>query len=295
MKRKKFFVNKIILLFFIFILSACGKNNASSQSEISSLDQIEDINIRYVEEKREEFKNSDRKKEFEQLYGYGKYSDAIKITDALGNLVSTEFGDYNLGISLVQSNIAKGAITVNISYFDKEKEKMEDGKDIEYGPIWVDDPKLISNITFDKLESESGDMLMVSLSVISEHDQYSTYYLYNKHMNLIDYLSFSNSVDNSSVLLTRQSTDSYPNGNQQSPSGLKEATEERVNVEENILEEIDKTYKIERYQPTQWIVDDKIPVGNFPKDKGKVLKMLSIESITNNKIYPSEKGYFRIY
>lgn len=296
MKKRSLFRYGILIITSALIFGACGKNiNTSKRIDESIEEEFESPKIKYVKEERQEFKNSDRKKEFEELDGFGKYSDAIKITDALGNLVATDFGDFDLGISLRESDLAPGAVSAYVLYYDKDKEKLEDGKDIEFGPIWVEDPKVISNISFDKLNSESGDMLLVNLSVISENDQYSSYYIFNKNMSRIDYLSFSNSTENTSVSLTRGDKTTFPDGNTKSPGSLIEATEKRVAMEKRFLEEVDKTYGIKREEVFQTIDDEKIIVGNFPKDQGKVFKMLTIENLTNSKNYPGDKGYFKIY
>lgn len=294
MKKTSLIKCTFLVLGLGLFLGACRKDNKLGQSEPVSIE--EDVpEIKYVKEEREVFKNSSKKKDFEKKYGFGKYSDAIKIEDALGNLVATEIGDFNLGINLKESDLAPGAVSAFVSYFDKDDKDLENGKDIEFGPIWVDDPKLISNMTFDKMSAESGDMLLVSLSVISENDQYSSYYIYNKNMSLIDYFSFTNSTENTSVEVTRGNKTYYPDGNGGSPGSLSEATEARVEVEKKILKEVKDTYSIKTEEVYQTIDKEKIPVANFPKDYGKVLKILTIESITNLESYPSDKGYFKIY
>lgn len=295
MEKKSLFKYGILILTSVFVLSACGKNINFYKKADESVGEFESPKIKYVKEERKEFENSNRKKEFEDLDGQGKYSDAIKITDALGNLVSTDFGDFDLGISLKESDLADAAVSAFVSYFDKDKEKLEDGKDIEFGPIWTEDPKVIANISFDKLYSESGHMLLVNLCVISENEQYSSYYIFNKNMSRIDYLSFSNSTENTSVSLTRGNKTTFPDGNMGSPGTVKEATEKRVAIEKRFLKEVDRTYGIKREEVFQTIGDEKIAVGNFPKDQGKVYKMLTIENLANSQNYPGDKGYFKIY
>lgn len=293
MKKSKLY-KYVLVGSLALVLASCNKKIDISQTEpLSTEEQIPQI--KYVKEERQAFKNSDKKRDFEKIYGFGKYSDAIKITDSLGNFVATDFGDYMLGIALEKSNLAPGAISAFVSYFDKDDENLENPKDIEFGPIWVDDPKLISNITFDKLKSESGDMLLVSISVISANDQYSSYYIYNKNMSLIDYISFNNSTANISVEVVRGNNSTYPDGNLGSPGSLKEATEERVAMEKRILEEVKETYSIVTEEVFQSLEGEKVPVANFPKDAGKVQKMLTVESITNLDNFPSDKGYFKIY
>lgn len=284
----------ILTLSLVVLLSSCNNNTNMSKEEPPSL-ETQTPEIKYVKEEKQVFKNSDKKKDFEKKYGFGKYSDAIKINNSLGNLVATDFGDYNLGISLDKSDLAPGAVSAYVSYFDKNDKKLENPKQIEYGPIWTDEPKVISNIRFDKLNSESGDMLLVSLSVISENDQYSSYYIYNKYMSLVDYFSFTNSTSNTSVEVTRGNKAYYPDGNLAKQGTLTETTKSRVETEKKFLEELKETYKIKYGEVFQTIDGEKIEVANFPQDSTRVLRMLSVESITNLDSFPSDEGYFKIY
>ncbi|MDD7305679.1 MAG: hypothetical protein PUG67_03735 [Peptoniphilaceae bacterium] len=293
---KKSRIGKYIFTFFslLILLSSCNKNTKTSKENVESVD-IKNLNIKYVKEQRQTFKNSSKKKDFEKIYGFGKYSDAIKINDSLGNLAAFELGNYNLGISLEKSSLASGAISAFVSYFDKKDEKLEKPKEIEFGPIWVDDPKPISNITFDKLTTASGDMLVVSLSVISAYNQYSAYYIYNKNMALVAYFSFSNSVSNISVKVESLDKLYYPDGNFSNPGSISEASKARVDMEEKILEEVEKTYGIKYKKVFQTVDGEKIAVAHFPQDSAKTMKIVTIESLTNLEKYPSYGGYFRIY
>lgn len=298
MKKGYLFKTSIFIFILTSLLGACSEEKGLSQDEnlVGSVEEeTTDLpEIKYVKEERQEFTNSDRKKDFEALDGSGKYSDAIKITDGLGNLVATEFGDYNLGISIKESDLGEAGVSAYVSYFDKDKKDLKDGDEIEFGPIWLEDPKVISNISFDKMDSESGDILLVSMSVISENDQYSSYYIYNKHMSLMDYISFSNSTSNISPAMTRGDRTTFPEGEDGEKGSLKEATEKRVVLEKSFLDEIDQTYGVEREEVFQSLGEDTTPVVYFPQDKGKVLKMLTIESLTDKKSYPADQGYFKI-
>lgn len=293
---KKSRLGKYIFTFFslLIFLSSCNKITKIRKENVESID-LKNVNIKYVKEQRQIFKNSSKKKDFEKIYGFGKYSDAIKINDSLGNLAAFELGNYNIGISLEKSSLASGAISAFVSYYDKKDEKLENPKQIEFGPIWVDDPKLISNISFDKLTTASGDMLLVSLSVISAYDQYSSYYIYNKYMSLVDYISFSNSTSNISVEVTRLDKLYYPDGNLSNPGSIVDASKARVDMEEKILEEVGKTYGIKYKKILQSLDGEKTFVANFPQDSTKTMRIVTIESLTNLEKYPSYKGYFRIY
>ena len=117
MKKTSLIKCTFLVLGLGLFLGSCRKDNKLGQSEPVSIE--EDVpEIKYVKEEREVFKNSSKKKDFEKKYGFGKYSDAIKIEDAVGNLVATEIGDLRGGMYLKEGGLAPGAVSAFVSDFD---------------------------------------------------------------------------------------------------------------------------------------------------------------------------------
>lgn len=286
MKSKKILTLSIIFLLLSLFLQACEKE----QEKYEEFDQTK---IKYVVKKREEFKNSDQKEKFEEIYGQGKFSDAIRLKDALGNLVAMEFYDYNVGISLRKSQVANDAFSPYFDYYKKDDLAYEKENTREFGPIYFKDPNVISNISFDKVFLEDKELLLVSLSLISLDEQYSSFYFFNKDFLLEDYISFTNSTANIYPRVDYEN-ESYK-ANSYKEGSLLSAIKERVKKEDELLIDLFEKYGIESRDVYQKIGGEKVKVSNFPKDTGKVQRILSIESVTNKEEEDFSYQYFKIY
>ena len=193
----------LLLLTLVCTLSACDFESRSEfQEKIDKTEQIlEDVDmpdITYVSasdgekittEANEDIED-DKKIDFIEYYGKGKAGNALDPGMSLGNIKDTKIGDTQIGISLLQSVQIPGGYSTFLSY-----NKNDQFVEREFGPIggFVG---LSSTVAYDVIDSESGQMLLVSMVSQSNGDTYSAYYLFNKFMGLIDYLVFRNSIDN---------------------------------------------------------------------------------------------------
>lgn len=269
----------LILLILSFLFTSCTFDEKSNvESDEKSIE--EKVDIKYIPTEKP-FENTAKKKSFEQKYGKGRKSSSIELHDAVGNLVSANIGDIDIGISLLPSIANPGRHSIFINYENKEDDFGLDEENIEVGPIF-DDDKSYSLIEFYKMKSSSGDILIISQVQISDSYQYSKYSILNKYMNRMDYAYFYNSNEN--VYPTSIRSNTILNESNKSEVGdVKKATYMRVLDEGKYLKDLYKTYEIDNIERKARIDNREITVAHFPKESDKIIKLLSIEKLENGK------------
>lgn len=243
-------MKKIVLIIgFVLALSACDfQSRADFEEELNKNEQISDDiskpKITYMaasdEDKifTEDIDSLDGDKiNFKDHYGQGEIGKAIDPSTSLGNIKDTRIGETQIGISLVQSVQIPGGYSTFLSY-ERNGELIER----EFGPL-AGFVGLSSTVTYDKIDSESGPMLLVSQVSQSNGDTYSAYYLFNKFMGLIDYLVFRTSVENINPTVERlgeiiQAPDNV------SPGSVDQAIQSRINAEKNHLPSLLDVYGV---------------------------------------------------
>lgn len=267
------------LLILSFLFTSCNKNNDPSfNSDDKSIE--EDVNIKYIGTEKP-YENTDKKESFERKYGKGRKDDSIKLEKAQGNLVSLKIGDIDLGISLLPSIVNPGRYSIFLNYENKNNDLGLEEENIEVGPIFEDE-NTYSLIAFYKVESSSGENLIVSQVQISDDFQYSKYSIFNKYMNRMDYAYFYNSNENINPTSIR--SDSILNQAESIEKGdIKKATYMRVVEEDKYLKDLFRTYDIENSEKKADIDNSHIIVANFPKESDKLVRLLSIEKLKNGK------------
>ena len=263
-------MKKIVLIIgFVLALSACDfESRADFEAEINKKEKISDDitmpKITYMAASdeyktfTEDIDNSDSEKiNFKEYYGQGKIGKGIDPAKSLGNIKDTKIGDTQIGISLVKSVQIPGGYSTFLSY-DRNGEFTER----EFGPI-AGFVGLNSTVTYDKIDSESGPMLLVSQVSQSNGDTYSAYYLFNKFMGLIDYLVFRTSVENINPTVERLG-EVIEAPETVSPGSVDQAIQMRINSEKNHLPSLLDVYGV-KTRPVVARVDGKdMDIGYIP-------------------------------
>ena len=182
----------LVIISLVLALSACDFESRSDfEEKFNKKEQVSDDvtmpKITYVAASDNDRKDTDSKDnkdkiDFEEYYGKGSSGKSLDPSKSLGNIVDTKVGNTQIGISLMQSVQIPGGYSTYLSY-NRNDEFVER----EFGPI-AGFVGLSSTVAYDVIDSESGQMLLVSLVGQSNGDTYSAYYLFNKFMGLIDYL-----------------------------------------------------------------------------------------------------------
>ena len=135
----------------------------------------------------------------------------------------------------------------------------------EFGPI-AGFVGLSSTVAYDVIDSESGQMLLVSMVGQSNGDTYSAYYLFNKFMGLIDYLVFRNSIDNINPSVERLG-EIVEAPETEVPGSIDQAIKARIDKENNHLPSLLDVYGI-KTRPVVARVDGRdMDIGYIPDIK----------------------------
>ncbi|MSS77612.1 hypothetical protein FYJ26_04180 [Anaerococcus sp. WCA-380-WT-2B] len=269
----------LCLLSLYFLFTSCQKPSESSLKNGDKETIKEKVNIKYVG-KEKTFENTNKKKSFEQKYGKGRKSPSINLDEAVGNLVSAKIANIDLGLSLLPSTENSGSYSIFVNYEDKNNNLGLDEEKIEIGPIF-DEDKSYSLISFYKMTSPSGDILIISQVQISDDFQYSKYSIYNKYLNMMDYAYFYNS--NQNIYPTSIRSDAILDEAEDIEDGdINIATKMRVK-EDKYLKDLFKTYNIENISKKANIENSEMVIANFTKESDKIIKILSIEKLKNGK------------
>lgn len=266
--KKKFFAIFAILL----SLSACDfQSRADFEKELSAADKKEDKNFvrpKIAYQKAGEEENTSPKEKSEDdldlinLYGTGKNGKNLNPQDAVGNIIDTNIGDSQFGISLRPSSQMQGAYSAILSY--KRNNELTER---EFGPI-AGVNGINTTVTFDKISSESGPMLLVSQVSINNGETYSAYYLFNKFMSLMDYLVFRTSTENIMPSVERLG-DVVEYTDQAVAGDLNQAITNRMHTEDRYLPSMLDIYGV-KYRPLTILYQNKeIDMGYLPDITGE--------------------------
>lgn len=260
----------LIIISLVLTLSACDFESRSDfEEKFNKKEQISDDvtmpKITYVaasddDKNPSQSEDSSDKIDFEEYYGKGNSGKSLEPSKSLGNIVDTKVGNTQIGISLMQSVQIPGGYSTYLSY-NRNDEFVER----EFGPI-AGFVGLSSTVAYDVIDSESGQMLLVSLVGQSNGDTYSAYYLFNKFMGLIDYLVFRNSIDNINPTVERLG-EIVEAPEAELPGTIDQAIKARIDKENNHLPSLLDVYGI-KTRPVVGRVDGKdMDIGYIPDIK----------------------------
>lgn len=260
----------LIIISLVLTLSACDFESRSEfEEKFNKKEQISDDvtmpKITYVpasDDDRKDTHSEDNndKIDFEEHYGKGSSGKSLDPSKSLGNIVDTKVGDTQIGISLMQSVQIPGGYSTYLSY-NRNDEFVER----EFGPI-AGFVGLSSTVAYDVIDSESGQMLLVSLVGQSNGDTYSAYYLFNKFMGLIDYLVFRNSVDNIKPTVERLG-EVIEAPETEVPGSIDQAIKARIDIENKHLPSLLDVYGIKTRSVVAKVDGRDMDIGYIPDIK----------------------------
>lgn len=260
----------LVMISLLLALSACDFESRSDfEEKFNKKEQVSDDvtmpKITYVAASDNDRKDTDSednkdKIDFEEYYGKGNSGKSLDPSKSLGNIVDTKVGNTQIGISLMQSVQIPGGYSTYLSY-NRNDEFVER----EFGPI-AGFVGLSSTVAYDVIDSESGQMLLVSMVGQSNGDTYSAYYLFNKFMGLIDYLIFRNSIDNINPSVERLG-EIVEAPETELPGTIDQAIKARIDKENNHLPSLLDVYGI-KTRPVVARVDGRdMDIGYIPDIK----------------------------
>lgn len=260
----------LIIISLVLTLSACDFESRSEfEEKFNKKEQISDDEtmpkITYVpasDDDRKDTHSEDNKDkiDFEEHYGKGSSGKSLDPSKSLGNIVDTKVGDTQIGISLMQSVQIPGGYSTYLSY-NRNDEFVER----EFGPI-AGFIGLSSTVAYDVIDSESGQMLLVSMVGQSNGDTYSAYYLFNKFMGLIDYLVFRNSVDNINPTVERLA-EIVEAPETEVPGSIDQAIKARIDIENKHLPSLLDVYGIKTRSVVAKVDGRDMDIGYIPDIK----------------------------
>lgn len=260
----------LVMISLVLALSACDFESRSDfEAKFNKKEQISDDvtmpKITYVaasddEKSSVQAEDSGDKLDFEEYYGKGNSGMSLDPSKNLGNVVDTKIGNTQIGISLMQSVQIPGGYSTYLSY-NRNDEFVER----EFGPI-AGFVGLSSTVAYDVIDSESGQMLLVSMVGQSNGDTYSAYYLFNKFMGLVDYLVFRNSIDNINPTVERLG-EIVEAPEAELPGTIDQAIKSRIDTENKHLPSLLDVYGI-KTRPVVARVDGRdMDIGYIPDIK----------------------------
>ena len=260
----------LIIISLVLTLSACDFESRSDfEEKFNKKEQISDDltmpKITYVAASDDDAKDTHSEElkdniDFEEYYGKGSSGKSLDPSKSLGNIVDTKISNTQIGISLMQSVQIPGGYSTYLSY-NRNDEFVER----EFGPI-AGFVGLSSTVAYDVIDSESGQMLLVSMVGQSNGDTYSAYYLFNKFMGLIDYLVFRNSVDNINPTVERLA-EIVEAPETEVPGSIDQAIKARIDIENKHLPSLLDVYGI-KTRPVVARVDGRdMDIGYIPDIK----------------------------
>ena len=260
----------LVMISLLLALSACDFESRSDfEEKFNKKEQVSDDvtmpKITYVAASDNDRKDTDSednkdKIDFEEYYGKGNSGKSLDPSKSLGNIVDTKVGNTQIGISLMQSVQIPGGYSTYLSY-NRNDEFVER----EFGPI-AGFVGLSSTVAYDVIDSESGQMLLVSMVGQSNGDTYSAYYLFNKFMGLIDYLIFRNSIDNINPSVERLG-EIVEAPETELPGTIDQAIKARIDIENKHLPSLLDVYGI-KTRPVVARVDGRdMDIGYIPDIK----------------------------
>ncbi len=218
--------------------------------------------------------------DFIEMYGKGSLGRALDPADAKGNLIDTNVGDTQIGISLIPSVQRQGGYSSILSY-------MREGNLVEreFGPV-AGVAGMSTTVTYDIIDSESGPMLLVSQVSVSEFETYSAYYLFNKFMGLVDYMVFRNSVDQTMPTVERLG-DIIEWTDMAYPGDINLAVDRRMKTENKYLPSMFEIYSIKTRPLVALVGGREMDIGYLPNIKSE--RRILVAKTTDN---PTNPGMF---
>ena len=276
---KKLYLAIILLL----SLSSCDfQSRADFEKELeknnATNNDIDMPKITYQEddgsgEVVEDFERREGDEDFTKLYGDGKIGKSIAPETAVGNLIETRIDETQISISLIASVQSPGGYSTLLSY-------KKDGGLIEreFGPV-AGIADQTTTVTYDKIETESGPMLLVSQVSVNSNESYSAYYLFNKYMGLVDYLVFRTSVNQIMPTVERLG-DIVQWDDMAYPGSIDQAIKQRMVTEGMYFPSIFDVYKIKMRPITALVNGKEIEIGSIP-DVGDENRILLAKTTAN--------------
>ena len=260
----------LVIISLVFALSACDFESRSDfeakfNKQEQNSDDVTMPKITYVaasddDKNPSQSEDTSDKIDFEEYYGKGNSGMSLDPSKNLGNVVDTKIGNTQIGISLMQSVQIPGGYSTYLSY-NRNDEFVER----EFGPI-AGFVGISSTVAYDVIDSESGQMLLVSMVGQSNGDTYSAYYIFNKFMGLIDYLVFRNSIDNINPTVERLG-EIVEVPETELPGTIDQAIKARIDKENNHLPSLLDVYGI-KTRPVVARVDGRdMDIGYIPDIK----------------------------
>lgn len=266
--KKKFF----LILSLGLLLTSCDfqardefeKQLAADEKKVDKDFKMPDISYEKAgeESSTNNDNKTDEKLDLTNLYGSGKAGTNLNPADAVGNIIDTSIGESQIGISLRPSSQVAGAYSTILSY--KRNNELTER---EFGPI-AGINGLNTVVTFDKVNSDSGPMLLVSQVTINNGETYSAYYIFNKFMSLMDYLLFRTSTNDTTPTVERLD-DIVEYTDQAIPGDLNKAIKNRMEAEDRYLPSLLDVYGI-NYKSVKSLYENKeMDIGYLPDITGK--------------------------
>lgn len=266
--KKKFF----LILSLGLLLTSCDfqardefeKQLAADEKKVDKDFKMPDISYEKAgeESSTNNDNKTDEKLDLTNLYGSGKAGTNLNPADAVGNIIDTSIGESQIGISLRPSSQVAGAYSTILSY--KRNNELTER---EFGPI-AGINGLNTVVTFDKVNSDSGPMLLVSQVTINNGETYSAYYIFNKFMSLMDYLVFRTSTSDTTPTVERLD-DIVEYTDQAIPGDLNKAIKNRMEAEDRYLPSLLDVYGI-NYKSVKSLYENKeMDIGYLPDITGK--------------------------
>lgn len=266
--KKKFFLS----LGLVLALTSCEfQSRADFEKELAAEEKTSENDfvmpdIRYEKAGEDSVATNDEKSEdkldLNNLYGSGKAGKTLNPADAVGNIIDTKIGDSQIGVSLRPSTQIGGAYSTILSY--KRNNELTER---EFGPV-AGISGLNTIVTFDKIKSESGPMLLVSQVTVNNGETYSAYYIFNKFMSLMDYLVFRTSTDNTMPTVERLG-DVIEYTDQAVPGDINKAIKNRMETEERYLPSMLDIYGIKHRPVTSLYENREMDIGYLPDVTGE--------------------------
>lgn len=280
----------LLILGLIVILSACDfQSREDFEKELSANKPIESSDIKMptvkyisadsnqsLEVKSNSSDDKDNSKErldFISIYGKGRTGKNMNLNDCLGNIIDTNIGESQIGISIKPSIQESGGISSILSY-----DKGDGITEREYGPV-AGFNNLTTMVSYDKIESESGSMLLVSQVTVDNTETYSAYYLFNRYMSLMDYLVFRNSTDNIITSVERLG-DMIEVPNYSESGNINEAIKHRIETERDYLPSLLDVYKVKSRPVTSLVEGKEADIGYLP-DITDESRLLLVKTTSN--------------
>lgn len=286
--KKVFFVLGLTVL-----LSGCNfqsredfeKDIKKEQSQLA--DDFEMPKITYVPadvtentESSEPNDKDDEKLNFKEMYGEGRPGKNLDPAANHGNIKDLNLGDTQIGISIVPSIQRPGGYSSLLTY--KRNEELVER---EFGPVGGMSG-VTTYVSYDKIDSESGPMLLVSQVSVINNQTFSAYYLFNRYMSLLDYLVFSSSTDN--VMPTVERLGDVIEFTDQALAGsLDEAIKRRKEAEDRHLGTLLDVYGIKKRPLTALVNERETEIGFLPDipSENRILLVKTASNPVNSGMY----------